>query len=136
MRFEKVVKQGIVFINDAYNANPDSMKAALENLPAPEPKGRVIAVLGDMDALGSYTEQGHALVARTALQYTDHLLCLGPRCETMLRIWKEASKSVELYSTRSELADALQQLVQPGDVVLLKGARIHALERILDIFEV
>lgn len=134
MRFEKVEKGGILFINDAYNANPDSMKAALESLPKPQLGGQVIAVLSEMDALGMYTKEGHALVGETALQHTDLLLCVGERCEIMRKIWQRGKKPVELFETRDALEEALQKHVKPGDVVLLKGARFHALEKILNKF--
>lgn len=134
MRFERIEKQGILFINDAYNANPDAMKAALESLPKPESGGKVIAVIGEMDALGTYSEKGHAEVAEKALLHVDHLLCLGARCESMSQIWRGAQKPVELFQTRSALEEALKIVVKPGDVVLLKGARAHALDQILNQF--
>jgi len=134
MRFEKVEKQEVIFINDAYNANPDSMKAALESLPKCQPGRKTIAVLGEMDALGMYSEEGHAMVAEIALLYADHLLCLGSRCAVMCEIWKREKKPVELFDNRLNLEIALKKLVQPGDVVLLKGARAHALDQILNLF--
>lgn len=134
MRFERVEKQGIVFINDAYNANPDAIKGALENLPKPEGGGRTIAVLSEMDALGNYTEEGHALVAKTALRHADLLFCLGSRCETMRKIWELEKRPFELFQSRAELEKALHQEVKAGDVVLLKGARAWALDQILTSF--
>ena len=134
MRFEKVERQGIIFINDAYNANPEAMKAALANLPKPKEGGKIIAVLGEMDALNMYSEGEHALVAETALQYIDYLLCLGPRCKTMQQIWVREKKPVQLFETRSDLETALKKLTDPGDVVLLKGARKHALDQVLNCF--
>lgn len=135
MRFERVEKKGIIFINDAFNANPDSVKAALESLPSPEEGRKTIAVLSEMNALGMYSEGGHALVAETALQCADVLLCIGERCETMRRIWKREKRSVELCETREELEKKLKEIVQPGDVVLIKGARAYALEQILKGYE-
>lgn len=135
MRFEPVSKQGILFINDAYNANPDAMRAALENLPKAEKGCKVIAVLGEMDALGAYSEAGHALVAEAALHYADSLLCLGPSCEVMQKIWKREKRNVQLFQTRSDLEEALKALAKPGDVVLLKGARVHALDEILNQYD-
>lgn len=134
MRFERVEKQGIIFINDAYNANPDATKAALENLPKPTGNGKTIAVLSEMDALGMYTEAGHALVAETALHHADLLFCLGSRCETMRKIWKRERRPIELFESRAELEKALHQVVKSGDVVLLKGARAWALDQILETF--
>lgn len=134
MRFEKVEKGGIIFINDAFNANPDSMKGALENLPHPRPGGKTIAVVSEMDALGIYTIEGHALVAHTALLHVDLLLCIGKRCETMLQIWEKHGKPAQLFETRSDLEQALLKWAQPGDVVLLKGARSYVLDQILNNF--
>lgn len=134
MRFERVSRKGILFINDAYNAIPDSMKVALENLPKPERGGKTIAVLSEMDALGMYSEEGHASVAQTALQYVDLLLCVGSRCEAMRKIWQQQGRPVELFDSRSLLEEALSKHVKPGDVVLLKGARAYALENVLKKF--
>jgi UDP-N-acetylmuramoyl-tripeptide--D-alanyl-D-alanine ligase len=136
MRFEKIERGGILFINDAYNANPDSVKAALESLPTPLPGGKVIAVLSEMDALGMYTESGHKQVAEAALKVADYLLCLGSRCETMREIWVRANKPVELFESRTHLESALKRVAKPGDVVLLKGARSYALDQLLDAFGV
>lgn len=135
MRFEKVEKQGILFINDAYNANTDSLKAALENLPKPlSSHGKKIAVLSEMNALGSYSEEGHTIVAKTALSHADLLLCIGSRCETMIKVWKNAKKEAHFFNTKEELIASLKNMAKPGDVVLLKGARSYSLDKILDHF--
>jgi len=134
MRFERVEKKGVVFINDAYNANPDAMKAALESLPKPASGGKTIAVLSEMNALGMYSEGGHSLVAETALQYVDLLLCLGDRCQTMQKIWKREKREALLFKTRQEITVKLQEIAKPGDIVLLKGARAYALEHLLNEF--
>lgn len=134
MRFEPVEKQGILFINDAYNANPDAINAALENLPKPKPGKKTIAVLSEMDALGTYSEEGHTQVAQTALSHADHLLCVGTRCAPMCALWEAAGKPVQLHLTRADLGVALKALAEPGDVVLLKGARSYALDQLLAFF--
>ncbi|MFZ0565829.1 MAG: UDP-N-acetylmuramoyl-tripeptide--D-alanyl-D-alanine ligase [Chlamydiales bacterium] len=125
-RFERVERGGIIFINDAYNANPDAMKAALESLPKPQPGGKTIAVLGDMNALGEHSKEGHATVAEAALSYVDLLFCLGSR-------W-EGTQAKMLFGTRTELENMLKKTARPGDIVLLKGARQHALEELLEKF--
>ncbi|MCB1180884.1 MAG: UDP-N-acetylmuramoyl-tripeptide--D-alanyl-D-alanine ligase [Chlamydiia bacterium] len=134
MRFEKIEKNGVIFINDAYNANPDSMKAALESLPQPTKGGRVIAVLGEMTELGMYSEGGHAQVAEVALSTVDLLLCLGARCEAMQKIWKAKMRPCELFASPLELEKSLKEHAKPGDVVLLKGARSAELEKLLEKF--
>lgn len=134
MRFEKIVKQGICFINDAYNANPSAIKGALENLPPPAPGGKVVAVLSEMDALGAYSEEGHRIVGSAALRHADYLLCLGKWCEIMKGMWEQANKPVELFESRHLLEQALKRVAQPGDVILLKGARIYAFDQLLHLF--
>lgn len=123
MRFERVEKRGVVFVNDAYNANPDAMELALENLPRPEGSGKTWAVLGDMDALGSYSEGAHAQIASLAEKKVDRVLYIGSRWERR-----------ESCATKEEVIKVLQDSLSSGDVVLLKGARSHALDEILKLF--
>ncbi|NGX60561.1 MAG: UDP-N-acetylmuramoyl-tripeptide--D-alanyl-D-alanine ligase [Chlamydiae bacterium] len=131
MRFERVEREGICFINDAYNANPESMEGALRSLPSPEKQGRKVAILGDMNALGIYSKEGHQKVLEVASATTDLLLCIGER-------WKESEfpqDSYQHFATKEALASSLRDLLLPGDVVLLKGARVHALETLIDQME-
>ncbi len=130
MRFEMVKKEGIVFINDAYNANPDAMEAALKSLP--KTSGKRIAVLSEMDDLGDYAKEGHERVAKAALQHVDELLCIGG--DLMEDVWKNEGRTIQKFTSRKALGTALKKLVRPGDVVLLKGARSYALEQVLDQF--
>jgi UDP-N-acetylmuramoyl-tripeptide--D-alanyl-D-alanine ligase len=134
MRFERIEKKGILFINDAYNANPHSVCEALRSLPEPKPGGKKIAALSEMDALGAHALEGHTQVAQAALDSLDLLLCVGEKCEPIQKLWLQQGRGCELFSTRHALEERLQQLVSPGDVVLLKGARSYAMERILEKF--
>lgn len=134
MRFEIIEKQGITFINDAYNANPDSMKAALEHLPEPKKGAKKIAVLTEMNALGAYSERGHAMVGEIAFRHVDLLLCLGHGCEVIKEIWNKGGKEVSLCQNKEELLSKLKQNAKKGDIVLLKGARFYALEDLLSSF--
>lgn len=131
MRFERVEKGGIIFINDAYNAIPETTQAALRHLPQGAKK---IAVLSEMNALGVYSEQGHRAVATAALESVDVLLCLGERCRWMEEVWQRAQKPCRRFETRDALAAHLKSIVAAGDVVLLKGARTYALDQILHEF--
>ena len=134
MRFQEIKKSGIHFINDAYNANPEAVMAALKSLPKPSARGKTIAVLSEMNALGVFTEEGHAQVATTALSTADLLLCLGKNCLTMKKIWENEKREVYHFETKEELASSLKKWALPGDVVLIKGARAWALEELLNHF--
>lgn len=134
MRLQRIEKNGILFINDAYNANQDSMCAALESLPAPKPGRKKIAVLGDMRELGKFSEECHKEVAKAALEYADRLFCLGEGCRPMVHCWKKANKPVDMVDSIEELIDKLRNEIEQGDVVLLKGSKVHALWQILEEF--
>ena len=131
-RFERVEKDEVIFMNDSYNANPLSMKAALHNLPSPSAGCKRIAVLGAMRELGSYEADSHTEVALEALHAIDHLLCLGKECEPMVAVFSEKGKPVELFTELNTLKSRLFALIQKGDVVLLKGSNSNKLWQILD----
>jgi UDP-N-acetylmuramoyl-tripeptide--D-alanyl-D-alanine ligase len=131
-RFEKVEHRGIVFLNDSYNANAASMRAALLNLPEPTPGGKRVAVLGAMKELGPFTEECHREVAEVALKSVDHLLCLGEECLTMVDIFKKAGKSAEYFDSLEPLKSRVFELAAAGDVVLLKGSNSKKMWLILE----
>lgn len=126
MRLERVViasEPPIVVINDAYNANPSSMRAALDVL-AGETGLRRVAVLGDMLELGRDEIRFHAEVLDAARRRADDVLTIGHR-------FADAGGSGE----RSADADAIARIaamIRPGDAVLLKGSRGMRVERVLD----
>lgn len=132
MRFESFEKQGITFINDAYNANPESMKAALSNLPQPSGSGKRIAVLGTMKELGSFSKASHEEIGLFAQGYVDHLLVLGQEAAPLCEAFLEVKKPAELFTNHPSLVKRLSQLMSPGDVVLIKGSRSMQMETLLD----
>ena len=131
-RFERVERDGIVFINDSYNANATSMRAALTNLPQPAAGKKRIAVLGAMKELGEHTEQSHRDVALIALEHVDHLLCLGEECLTMVEEFEKANKPAEYFDALEGLKMRVMDLAEPGDVVLLKGSNSKKLWLVLE----
>lgn len=131
-RFETVEKQGIIFINDSYNANLTSMKAALANLPTPRAGKKKVAVLGAMKELGAYSEQSHYEVGKFALSCIDYLLCLGEECTTMVDIFQQAGRPVEYFLEFDSIKKRIFELAEEGDVVLLKGANSKKLWEILE----
>jgi UDP-N-acetylmuramoyl-tripeptide--D-alanyl-D-alanine ligase len=129
-RFTIVEKKGIIFVDDSYNASLSSMKAAFKSLP--KPKGKTIAVLGDMKELGEFTEECHLEVAKYALEVTDILLCLGEDCSLMVELFIKNKRKAYLCHDFQDLYKAVHALAEQGDVVLIKGANSHQLWRILD----
>ncbi|NGX57915.1 MAG: UDP-N-acetylmuramoyl-tripeptide--D-alanyl-D-alanine ligase [Chlamydiae bacterium] len=131
-RGTSVEKKGVLFINDAYNASPKSMKAALESMPAS--KGKRVAVLGEMLELGKFSEEAHMEVGAFALDHLDHLFCYGIHSDAMVKVWKEKGRSVQFLMKKNELLSALRKAIEPGDVVLLKGSNSCRLWEILEEF--
>jgi UDP-N-acetylmuramoyl-tripeptide--D-alanyl-D-alanine ligase len=115
---------GGVLVNDAWNANPVSMRAALEHLVQVAAGRRTVAVLGDMAELGAYSDAGHREVARALEELSiDVVVAIGPRAVAY------GGRHVE---TIDQALSVLDDVLRPGDCVLLKGARTMGLERIAD----
>ena len=131
-RMQRVEKNGVLFVNDSYNACDVSMKAALKYLPLPKPGGRRIAVLGNMPELGKFSEACHRDVGQAALSCVDVMFCLGQECQPIYDVWSTGGRPVQLYTDRSKLIEAMWQFVRPGDVVLLKGANSKRMWELLD----
>jgi UDP-N-acetylmuramoyl-tripeptide--D-alanyl-D-alanine ligase len=130
LRGERVaLANGIVLINDCYNANPMSMRAALDELAASEGARRV-AVLGDMLELGRQERRLHREIGAYArARGVDLLLTVGPLASEM---GQEDSGEGAVYSVpgAAEAAELLGRLLHAGDVVLVKGSRGMELEQV------
>jgi UDP-N-acetylmuramoyl-tripeptide--D-alanyl-D-alanine ligase len=127
---------GVHFLDDSYNANPDSMKAALHTLVELDADGKRIAVLGEMRELGSESEHGHREVGETAAALRiDHLITIGNVAATIAKAAEHAGlgKSVAVQST-SEAAEVLSEIAAPGDLVLIKGSRAARTEEVIEQF--
>ena len=117
---------GATIINDCYNASPLSMRAALDELASQEPAGRRIAVLGDMLELGAESEALHREVGEVAAAAgVDLLVTVGPRSVVMLDAFDRESYAV---ADAEEAAALAGELIEAGDVVLVKGSRGVGLE--------
>lgn len=133
-RFEIVELEGIIFVNDSYNASEISVTAAFESLPLPKKQGKTIAVIGEMLELGKFSRMCHLNVAKKALQHIDQMLLLGKACAPIYECWTENGKPVELFLERENVQKALKRVVREGDVVLLKGSCSNQLWKILEEF--
>jgi UDP-N-acetylmuramoyl-tripeptide--D-alanyl-D-alanine ligase len=122
---------GAVVINDCYNANPLSMRAALDDLATQAPSGgRRVAVLGDMLELGPGEQEAHREIgAYAASSGVDVLVAVGPLSTAMAESF---GGSVLHAADAGEAARMAEELVQPGDVVLVKASRGIGLEAVAE----
>ncbi len=134
-RLERRIIRNIIFLDDTYNASPDSMLAALATLRALPGSGHRIAVLGRMGELGSYADEGYRRTGAVAAKCADILVTVGPETAPLAA----AAHAAGLGRTH-EVADAasaarmLAQLAKPGDIVLVKGSRAAQMENALNLF--
>jgi UDP-N-acetylmuramoyl-tripeptide--D-alanyl-D-alanine ligase len=125
---------GATILNDAYNANADSMRAALQTLGEFQTKGRRIAILGDMAELGDAAGSAHREIGTLAGELgIDHVLAIGRQS-----IWTADCARAAGAGDAAAFVDfntalqAIVHLVQPEDVVLVKASRSSKLERVVD----
>lgn len=126
---------GVTVVNDAYNANPESMRAALRALAAMGKGRRTWAVLGPMAELGDESLAEHDAVGRLAVRLNvSKLVAVGDREASWLQLgaynegsWGEESVHV---SDAQAAVDLLRSELRPGDVVLVKASRSIGLERV------
>jgi UDP-N-acetylmuramoyl-tripeptide--D-alanyl-D-alanine ligase len=132
-RMETRSVRGVQVLDDTYNANPDSMRAALATLAQWPAAGRRIAVLGRMGELGHFAEEGHREVGRAASSGIDRLLTVGAEADW---ISAEAARNglddVSHFEDYTAASEALRSAWTPGDVVLVKGSRSARMERIIE----
>jgi len=118
---------GVRVINDAYNANPESMAAALRALAAMTGGGRSWAVLGEMGELGAHAAAAHSAVARLAVELgVQRVLAVGPAA----RLYAADGVAVQAVADAGEVVVLLRSELRPGDVVLVKASRAVGLERV------
>ncbi len=127
--------EGISLIDDSYNANLESMLAALRTVAALEKPTRRIAVLGQMGELGKHGPEIHHLVGEALCdEEFDILICVGESNQNMLSLSNAAHQlSVHHCPDHASSAALLRKIMQPGDVILFKGSRSAAIERCLHL---
>lgn len=132
MRQNLVQHSGITFIEDCYNASPDSMRAALDILQrqVPGPGGRRIAVLGDMLELGTASEQAHRQTGEWAADVVDLLVAVGPKSAAMAEAAGQKVTTLHCQNTQ-EVVEYLRSYLRPGDVVLAKASHAMQFEEML-----
>lgn len=132
---------GITILNDAYNANPDSMEAAFRTLTEYPVAGRRFVVLGDMYELGETSQKEHRALGKKIAEFAfDRVFFTG---KDMQLAWKsyigaagKTNGETETYfANKEKLAETLGSMLQPGDAVLIKGSRGMKMEDVIDLLQ-
>lgn len=129
-------RAGFTIINDAYNANPDSMRAALSTFSALEVTGRRIAVLGDMGELGKHAKACHESVGKYAATCKlDKLICAGELARFIASGAQSAGMDaarITCVATPAQVLADLDASLDAGDCVLIKASHFMELNRVVD----
>jgi len=132
-----ILPNGVIVLDDTYNASPASTVAALQLLSGL--KGRRVAILGDMLELGPYEDSGHHSVGETAASTADALILVGERSKTTA---KAAIKNgfpesqIQWFPDSQQAAQPAVRTIQKGDIVLIKGSNSLRMDRIITALEV
>lgn len=136
---QSTTRGGVMIINDAYNANPSSMRAALESMRELVVEGRRFAVLGEMRELGAAAAEAHREIgAHAAHSEIDVLVVVGEGARPIVEGAQAVSSpafAIKFFETPAEAGAFLRAQAREGDVVLVKASRGAALERVLEGME-
>jgi UDP-N-acetylmuramoyl-tripeptide--D-alanyl-D-alanine ligase len=132
MRLQLWTWNGVSVLDDAYNANADSMRAALETLREMPCVGRRVAVLGDMAELGAHSDAAHEEIGRQAAALgVQRLFTVGKMAAVMADAARAAGlRNASAFTDMAALAEAVKEFLRAGDVLLLKASRSTRLERL------
>jgi UDP-N-acetylmuramoyl-tripeptide--D-alanyl-D-alanine ligase len=138
-RMEIVTVRGIHLINDAYNANPVSMEASLKTLSRVKKNRRALAVLGDMLELGERAAEYHraagSIAARLGIDYLYLCGSFAPAVAAGAKAAGMSAARIRVFETRELLAKQLEQEIQEGDWVLVKGSRAMGMEKAVSFLQ-
>jgi UDP-N-acetylmuramoyl-tripeptide--D-alanyl-D-alanine ligase len=139
MRMEVREAGGVIWVNDAYNANPASTLAAIGEFGRLKPTGRRVVVLGEMRELGEASARLHRSAGEALAGITpDCAVFVGAATAPAAARFREMTgdrAAVREAPDAASAAQALAQYLRPGDMVLLKGSRAMGLECVLKTFE-
>lgn len=139
MRMEVKKFGDIKIINDTYNANPQSMKQAIEALRDMTTEGRKILIAGDMLELGTFSGRFHHLVGKQAAESgIDLIVAVGKLAEYVSKGAQEAGMSerkIKLCALTKDARKKVAELIKKGDTILVKGSRAMRMEEIVGDLE-
>lgn len=136
-RMEISESDGLIIINDAYNANPDSTKAAIDYLlTLPVNDNKKILVLGDMLEMGEFGEQEHRDIGKYIDgNKIDFVFLYGPLSKYVQQGINESNSNTVAsfwYDSHERIAKHLNEMINPGDILLIKGSRGMKMEKVLE----
>jgi UDP-N-acetylmuramoyl-tripeptide--D-alanyl-D-alanine ligase len=131
------LRNGVTLVDDTYNANPDSLRAALKAVSElPGSEGRVILGIGEMLELGGETEDAHKEAGRRAAHVRPRrLLAIGPHASLVVASAVEAGmhrSQAEVVRDHRDMVARIMEDLKPGDIVLIKGSRRMALDQVVE----
>lgn len=133
------LENGVTLIDDSYNANPQSMRAALEALTGLARPGQRVAVLGDMGELGETADEAHEESGRLCAELgIDQVLAYGPRGALVVEAARRAGLAAgraRHFDSHESIASALADSCVAGQWVLVKGSRAMHMERVVELLE-
>jgi UDP-N-acetylmuramoyl-tripeptide--D-alanyl-D-alanine ligase len=136
MRMQRIALGGRTLLLDCYNANPASLRAAVEELAARPARGRRVLVMGDMRELGPRSADLHWAAGRHAASRVDFLWCVGPESRQAFEAARDAGLPEDRLAWSPSVEDAAAVpavRLARGDVALLKASRGMRLERLADV---
>ena len=132
-RLRQYSSRGYTILDDTYNANPDSMKAAALTVQEALADGQVgYLVLGKMAELGEFTDQGHLEVGAYAAELGLQVIAVGEEAKYIAKGAENAGMEAEHFATKLEAEHWLQENLAPGSLVLFKGSRSAAMETLMN----
>ena len=131
------VWNNIKLIDDTYNANPFSVKNAIEALATMRTESRKLMVFGDMLEMGSEARSSHETVGKNAVEAgISHLFCYGnDSIYTVEAAYQAGIDYCKHFENKHELVEALASHLKPGDIVLFKGSRGVAIEEVISLLK-
>ncbi|MGJ8676475.1 MAG: UDP-N-acetylmuramoyl-tripeptide--D-alanyl-D-alanine ligase [Akkermansiaceae bacterium] len=133
-RLRRYSSKGVQVIDDTYNANPDSVIAAINTLKGlqTEPAGKKIIILGAMAELGEYTESEHLRVGRVAAEKQLQVVSVGEQARQIFQGAQEISSLAKHFDQQADASHWLSENVGEGDFVLFKGSRTAGMEKVMN----
>jgi UDP-N-acetylmuramoyl-tripeptide--D-alanyl-D-alanine ligase len=126
-------------LDDTYNASPDSMVAGMDSLALLPGSGRKVALLGSMGELGAFSQELHEWVGEQAAKRQFDLLgAIGPFAEAYIKGARDAGMDqsrLMAASTHEQMIQFYQQQAEPNDVILVKGSRSMAMEKVVGLIQ-